>query len=434
MARILHVLSQRPMLTGSGVTLDALVRCAGRAGHEQVAVCGIPASDTAVRLGDLGSDAIRPLRFETGELAFPVPGMSDVMPYSSTVFSAMSEEQLTRYRDAWRGHLAAVIGEFRPALIHSHHVWILGSLIKDVAPQTPVVTHCHATGLRQMVLCPHLADEVRRGCARNDRFAVLHRGHQRDLAEALGVARERVHVVGAGYRDELFHTSEDDGSGGAGPMERAGQGLQIAYAGKFSRAKGLPWLLDAFERVAGRARERSQDFGLEKRPVLHIAGSGAGAEADGLRARMEAMRDVVLHGQLDQAGLAALLRRTDVFALPSFYEGLPLVLVEAMACGNHLIATRLPGIEHEIAPHCADWLDLIEPPRLRDADRPVEEDLPGFVDALAGALERALEHHGGSKAMSTPPAERLRPFTWDAVFERVEAVWHALLSEPSTSH
>ncbi len=45
MPTIFHVLSQRPSLTGSGITLDALVRHADVAGWDQHAVVGMPAED-----------------------------------------------------------------------------------------------------------------------------------------------------------------------------------------------------------------------------------------------------------------------------------------------------------------------------------------------------------------------------------------------------
>jgi len=119
----------------------------------------------------------------------------------------MTAGQVSAYREAWKDHLAGAVESFRPDVIHSHHVWIVSSMIKDVAPETPVVTQCHATGLRQMRLCPHLADEVRRGCARNERFLALHAGDAREIAQQLRVAEKRTHVVGAGYRDdrELQH-------------------------------------------------------------------------------------------------------------------------------------------------------------------------------------------------------------------------------------
>jgi glycosyltransferase involved in cell wall biosynthesis len=410
MTRILHVLSQRPSFTGSGITLDAVVRHADAAGYEQLVVAGTPADEPLPAVAGLDPTRVRPLEFETGELDFPLPGMSDVMPYRSTVWSAMTGDQLRIYREAWTDHLATAIADFRPDLIHSHHVWLLSSLLKDIAPDTPIVTQCHSTGLRQAALCPRLAGEVRRGCARNERFAVQHRALVGELTSALGITSERVAVVGAGYRDELFRFR---GNSCRRP--------RLVYVGKYAAAKGLPWLLDALEKLTARVPN------LE----LHVAGSGAGDEADELRARMERMApEVVLHGQVAQDDLAELMRRSAVCVLPSFYEGLPLVLVEGLACGCRLVATALPGVANDLAPHVGDALETVPLPRLEGPDKPVAEDLPAFVDDLAAAIEKAL----GQPPLDADDASlgaALSHFTWRAVYQRVESVWRELIDSPA---
>ena len=175
---VLHVLSQRPGRTGSGTTLDALVREAANAGWDQHVVVGVP-RDESPSVGGLDPAKLHPLRFGEPPLDFAVPGMSDLMPYPSTRFSSMDETRVQRYRDSWREHLRSVIRMTQPTVIHSHHIWLVSALVKDVAPDVPVVTHCHGTGLRQAALCPHLAPVVRRGCARNESFASLHRAKKR---------------------------------------------------------------------------------------------------------------------------------------------------------------------------------------------------------------------------------------------------------------
>jgi len=399
--RVLHILSQRPSLTGSGITLDAIVRHASAAGWEQRVVVGVPAEGSRPEVGGLDPGAVDPLVFGGAGLPFQVPGMSDVMPYPSTVFSAMSDRDLEIYRSQWRAHLRGVIDDFNPQIIHSHHVWIVSSLLKDLAPVTPVVTHCHATGLRQMELVPALAEGVRSGCARNDAFVVLHEGHAGELGRRLGIGNDRIHVVGAGYRDELFHPRGRD--------ER--QPPALLYTGKFSRAKGLPWLLDAFENLT----TASPDL------VLHIAGSGSGAEAESLRNRMLSMAPrVELHGQVPQHELATLMRRASVCVLPSFYEGLPLVLVEALACGCRLVATGLPGVVDDLAPKIGAALEVVDPPAMAGVDTPMEAELPAFVDRLTTALRHALDAPPLGSQSAT-----LRPFTWSAVFKRIERVWRS---------
>ena len=406
MRRVLHVLSQRPSQTGSGITLDALVRLGAAAGWDQEVVAGVPATDPEPEVGGLNRERIHPLVFQRGELPFPVPGMSDVMPYESTRFSDLSPAMVASYRAAWAAHLAPLLQRFRPDLIHVHHLWIVGSMIKDLAPGIPVVNHCHATGFRQMDLCPGLAGEVQAGCSRNDRFAVLHQGHATELVRRLGVQPERVMVVGAGYRTDLFHARD----------RRPGRAGRLLYIGKYSEAKGLPWLLDAFEQLS------DGDALME----LHVAGSGAGEEAERLLERMKRMTPgVVLHGQLSQQELAELMRTSDVCVLPSFYEGVPLVLVEALACGCRLVATRLPGVVNEIAPHVGALLDLVDPPRLEGVDRPVQADLPAFVERLGAAIRSALAKRTlGDPAEIMPAA--LKQFSWEQVFQRVETIWRAL--------
>jgi glycosyltransferase involved in cell wall biosynthesis len=409
--RVLHILSQRPGLTGSGVTLDALVAKAAEAGWEQSIAVGVPSHEARVSVGGLDLDSINPLRFGVdGDLPFPVPGMSDVMPYASTRFCDMNASQISDYRTAWKRHIAGMVADFRPDVIHAHHIWIVGSVLKDVAPEVPVVSHCHATGLRQMNLCPHLAQDIRRGCARNEHFAVLHPGHADALEEALGVDRRRISVVGAGYREDLFHRCHTT------PDERAGREDRLLYIGKYSAAKGLPWLLDAFDRLS---RERP-------RIELHVAGSGSGSEADELRARMEHMApSVVLHGQIGQAELASLMRRCSTCILPSFYEGVPLVLVEARACGCRLVATDLPGVVSEIAPAVGEAIEVVPRPRLVTVDVPRDEDLPPFVDRLTASIERSLDKPPiDSPSTDRPPV--LDAFTWGSVFRRVETIWRDL--------
>lgn len=401
--RVLHCLCQRPSLTGSGVTLEAVVRHAADAGWDQRVVVGVPREDPQPEVGGLSDERVHPLAFGGHDLPFAVPGMSDVMPYESTVFSTMSDDMVGSYEAAWKAHISKIIHDFKPDIIHSHHIWLMSAILKDLAPEIPVVTHCHATGLRQMKLVPRLADVVRAGCVRNEGFTVLHREHARVLANDLAVAEDRIHVVGAGYRSDLFHGK------GRNPNQRPA----LLYIGKYSAAKGLPSLLDAFDRLS------------RKRPELnlHIAGDGAGEEAEALRKRMLTMAPrVVLHGQIPQTDLAELMRRATVVVLPSFYEGLPLVLVEALACGCRLVATDLPGVVEELAPRLDTALELIELPAMAGIDTPVEAELPGFVDRLESGLAVALD-----APRPGDQTEALKSFTWEAVFQRVEDVWRKMM-------
>ena len=129
MPTVLQLLSQRPSLTGSGVTIDALAREATRRGWNQHVVVAHPTGEAPPVVDGLPDERIHPLGFGGERLPFAVPGMSEVMPYPSTVFSSMSDGDWERYRLAWREHVARVIDLVRPDVIHSHHVWLLSSLM-----------------------------------------------------------------------------------------------------------------------------------------------------------------------------------------------------------------------------------------------------------------------------------------------------------------
>lgn len=97
------------------------------------------------------------------------------------------------------------------------------------------------------------------------------------------------------------------------------------------------------------------------------------------------------------------------------------MLVEALACGNRLVSTALPGVLDQLAPHLGEALHLVDPPRLEGADVPVAADLPAFVQRLEAALDAALD--------APPPGDltaRLAPFRWGAVYARVEPIWREL--------
>jgi glycosyltransferase involved in cell wall biosynthesis len=119
----------------------------------------------------------------------------------------------------------------------------------------------------------------------------------------------RIHVVGAGHNDRLFK-----------PQEKPTPGpVQLVYAGKLSCAKGVPWFLRALSKI----------HALPWR--LHLVGGGSGAERQAcLRLADELGDRVKVHGAVNQQDLAAIMRQSHIFILPSFYEGLPLVVLEAL--------------------------------------------------------------------------------------------------------
>ena len=125
---------------------------------------------------------------------------------------------------------------------------------------------------------------------------------------------------------------------------------------------------------------------------LRLAGSGP--EEASLRkraARLEFPECVVFEGAVNQDRIRSLYAAADLFSLPSFAEGIPLVLMEAMAMGIPCVTTHIAGIPELIR----DGIDglLVAP-----------SDLNGLVEALARlmddeALRKRLARSGRARIL-----------------------------------
>jgi glycosyltransferase involved in cell wall biosynthesis len=411
-ANILHLLSQQPGQTGSGVALLALVRLAADAGFRQRAVIGLPATDPAPAIPPLDPRDVVAVRFERPPVPFPIAGMSDVMPYASTRFSDFTPQMLAGYLEAFSAALATAVAGFEPDIIQSNHLWLLTALARVLFPRTPLCVYSHGTELRQLETAAGLARFVLPACSDVDRVFALHDDNRERIMQAYRIPAERVRVVGAGFRDDLFHPDP------ACTAAESRAEIVIAYAGKISPPKGVPWLIDAFLRL--KAPE-------SKRLTLLLAGSSGDAAAEGIRSRAAGSDRIVFLGALPQEELATVLQKADVFVLPSFFEGLPLVVIESLACGCRVVMTDLPGVDAWMpAGLCAEGhVERVPLPRLAGPDTPVSDDLPRFVAELAAALERQVLRSLECGRMPQA-ACRLAPLTWSGVFKRIEAAWSEL--------
>jgi glycosyltransferase involved in cell wall biosynthesis len=135
---------------------------------------------------------------------------------------------------------------------------------------------------------------------------------------------DRLHVVHCGVDVQEFAR-----------REHRGPGSRLLFVGRLAAVKGLAVLIDAL------AHLRAKHAELE----LTIVGDGPERAALEARVRSAGVADHVrFTGYRSQAEVREHLERSDLFVLPSFAEGVPVVLMEAMAAGVPVVATNVAGV------------------------------------------------------------------------------------------
>jgi glycosyltransferase involved in cell wall biosynthesis len=164
----------------------------------------------------------------------------------------------------------------------------------------------------------------------------------------------------------------------------------VLFAGRIEREKGVFDLLEAFAAI------RAQVPGI----TLVCAGEGV-RDALAQRAAQLGIQDALrLPGWLDRDAIQDLLRRAAVFVLPSYAEGQPMSLLEAMAAGTPVIATTVGGVP-ELVTHRETGF-LVAPgdaAALQQCLREVLLDRRTSVRIAAAARASVLERHAPDRIL-----------------------------------
>lgn len=179
--------------------------------------------------------------------------------------------------------------------------------------------------------------------------------------------------------------------------ERKALGRHVVFVGRLAPEKGLLVLLDAFAEVR------------RSRPDAQLTLIGDGPEREQIAAKVAAMGlddRVRFTGYLSQDDVAARLSQVDMLVLPSFAEGVPVVLMEAMASRLPVIATRIAGVAELVEDGVSG---LLVP--------------PGDPEALTHALATLMDDPGRARAMG----EAGRAHVLNEYNSAREATWMAAL-------
>lgn len=237
-------------------------------------------------------------------------------------------------RGLWRTGQACLGAGRKPGIVHvhagSHASFLRKSLVLLMARRggARTVFHLHGGGFRRYALGeagPLLRRWIRHTLEASSRVIALSPAWAACVREC--APRARVEVLANPVR---LTAPAAPGQAEAG---------RILFLGRLDPAKGVDELLQACAALAAR------------HPGLHLVLGGSG-DLDWVRRRAAELgvaNRVETPGWLDAAARDAQLARAWLFCLPSHAEGLPMSVLEAMAAGAPVVATRVGGIPEALA-------------------------------------------------------------------------------------
>ena len=215
-------------------------------------------------------------------------------------------------------------------------------------------------------------------------------GRTGDLLRRDGVLADRIHLVPSGFEPAAF---TGDGQDRFPALGRP----RIGFVGRLVPGKRPDVLVEAFSAVADEA-------------FLVLVGDGAWRQRIEalVSARVPAER-VHVQGFVEHDEVPAVLASLDVLALPSAYEEMGSVLVEAMAAGVPVVASRVGGIPDVVAD---GETGLLVP--------------PGDVPAFAAALRRLVADPALRARLGRRARERSAAYSWPSLARRVLALYRSV--------
>ncbi|HID7769227.1 TPA: glycosyltransferase family 4 protein, partial [Clostridioides difficile] len=126
--------------------------------------------------------------------------------------------------------------------------------------------------------------------------------------------------------------------------------------------------------------------------------------------------------KLEQRDLAELFNRSQIFVLPSFYEGLPVVVLEALSCGTDVITTDILGVKEWIGSEInnSGKIEYISLPFMEKEGIPKDEELYDFENNLYNAIDSKIQSllNNSNKKTSVDMSKK----TWDGLAYRINEV------------
>jgi glycosyltransferase involved in cell wall biosynthesis len=282
---------------------------------------------------------------------------------------------LTRPFNGWLSGRAvhAAADAFAPDVILAYWLYPDGWGAQRVARAlgVPFVAGARGSDIRvRDAISRRLTATVVRGA---DRLLVVSADLGRLAVRDYGAEAARVRVIANGCDASIFHLRDRTEARRACAV--SGDAELVLYVGRLVAEKGLRELVEAL-RSLRRTRPRAELVLVGDGPLRDELDTLAGDHANGLR----------LVGAQPAARVAEWMAAANLVTLPSYSEGHPNVLVEALACGRPVVSCPVGGVPEVVDASCA----ILVPPR----------DAGALAGALADALERDWDEVSLSRRFS----------------------------------
>lgn len=197
------------------------------------------------------------------------------------------------------------------------------------------------------------------------------------------IDRYPVQIIPNGVDTDVFYPAQSD-------IVPKTNRLRILFVGRFHDQKNLPLLFSQAAQLPPSAFELQLVGDGPERPRL-----------ERLAVQLAIDKAITWHGWVDRRGLPDLYRSADCLVNPSIYEGMPNVVLEAMACGLPVLASRVPGNDELVIEGETGFLFDLENP-----------------DALAKILQRLITDRDlGLRLGLKARARAVENFSWRSVAE-----------------
>lgn len=410
--KILHCISQIPGMTGSGIYYRHLAKGLDNLGFKNALLF---AEQNGYDVGLPHAEKYYPVEFKSEQLSFPIPGMSDEMPYDSTIYSQMSEEELAAWSQAFKSRLMEAKEEFQPDLIVSHHIFIMTSLVREIFDDIPVIGISHGTDIRQVRMNPSIHQKYVTCADELDAYFALSPSDAERLHQIFSIPMDKITVTGGGFDEKIFYPDF-----GHSPSEE----FNLIYAGKLSHAKGIYELAHAFPKI------------LEKIPHsrLLIVGNATEEQKDRIYKRAGGDDRIDYIPALPQEDYAKLLQKSDVYILPSYYEGIALSAIEALATQTRVVISENENLRWLLGDivNRSGVIEYIDLPGLKNVDTPVAEDVPAFAQRIADAVVRhyrcmEAERVGDCSVWNKQLTDEISDHSWSGIVDEIALIIKELI-------